>query len=90
MKRTKLGTRLVVKRKIQSLEKLRVVGVSGGRNLEKEAFFSSRRRKRERERLRFAIVLEKLSLLFRELKKFQHRESVVRKKKKEKNGRERE
>lgn len=85
MKRTKLGTRLVVKRKIQSLEKLRVVGVSGGRNLEKEAFFSSRRR----ERLRFAIVLEKLSLLFRELKKFQHRESVVRKKK-EKNGRERE
>lgn len=39
MKRTKLGTRLVVKRKIQSLEKLRVVGVSGGRNLEKEAFF---------------------------------------------------
>ena len=39
VKRTKLGTRLVVKRKIQSLEKLRVVGVSGGRNLEKEAFF---------------------------------------------------
>lgn len=79
MKRTKLGTRLVVKRKIQSLEKLRVVGVSGGRNLEKEAFFFFTK---EKERLRFAIVLEKLSLLFRELKKFQHRESVVRKKKK--------
>ena len=49
MKRTKLGTRLVVKRKIQSLEKLRVVGVSGGRNLEKEAFFLHEG-ERERER----------------------------------------
>lgn len=50
MKRTKLGTRLVVKRKIQSLEKLRVVGVSGGRNVEKAAsFFLRRKKKRERD-----------------------------------------